>query len=113
MNWAMDIGDLIAANLKRILKEKGVAVTVVAKEAGLGRMAVKDIIDRKSKNPAYANLVKIAQALDVPVHEITGGTEASIITDEDRRILYAMSRLSPETREVLLKSAEAQISDDD
>lgn len=113
MNITMDIGDLIAANLKRIVEDRGLAVTVLATKAGLGRMAVKDIIDRKSKNPAYANLVAIADAIGVPVHEITGGSDAATITEEDRRILYAMSRLSPETREVLIKSAEAQVDDDD
>ncbi|MCV6826024.1 MULTISPECIES: helix-turn-helix domain-containing protein [Halocynthiibacter] len=107
----MDIDDLIVANLKRLILEKQTNTSALAKAAGMNHTAVRDILTRKAKSPKYATLVKLANALDVPVWEITGGDRSANLTPEERRMLFAMSQLSDEIREVLLKSAEAQIPD--
>lgn len=68
----MDLGDKIAQNLERIIADKETNNRAVAEAANLGHTAVRDIILRKTKNPTYATLVKIAEVLGVPVSDITG-----------------------------------------
>ena len=68
----MDSGDKIAANLERIIAEKGTNNRAVAEAAGLGHTAVRDIIIRKVRNPTFATLLKLAEVLRVDVAEIVG-----------------------------------------
>lgn len=68
----METGDIIAANLERIVAEKGANNRSVAESAGLGHTAVRDIITRKVRNPTYATLVRLAEVLGVGVAEIIG-----------------------------------------
>ena len=68
----MDSGELIAANLARIIADRETNNRAVAEAAGLGHTAVRDIITRKVKNPTYATLLKLAEVLHVPVSDIIG-----------------------------------------
>lgn len=68
----MDSGDKIAANLERIIAEKGTNNRAVAEAAGLGHTAVRDIITRKVRNPTFATLLKLAEVLGVDVARIVG-----------------------------------------
>lgn len=68
----MESGDKIAANLERIIAEKGTNNRAVAEAAGLGHTAVRDIVTRKVQNPTYATLLRIASVLQVNVLEIIG-----------------------------------------
>lgn len=68
----MDSGDKIAANLERIIEEKGTNNRAVAEAAGLGHTAVRDIITRRVKNPTYATLLRFAEVLGVDVADIIG-----------------------------------------
>lgn len=68
----MDSGDKIAANLERIIEEKGTNNRAVAEAAGLGHTAVRDIILRKVRNPTFATLLRLSEVLSVDVAEIVG-----------------------------------------
>ncbi|OLS53778.1 XRE family transcriptional regulator [Rhodovulum sulfidophilum] len=69
----MDSGQMIAERLKALIEARGTNNRAVALAAGMGPTGVRDIISRKTKNPTYANLLKIADVLGVDVQEITGG----------------------------------------
>ncbi len=68
----MDSGDKIAANLERIIAEKGTNNRAVAEAAGLGHTAVRDIITRKVRNPTFATLLKLSEVLGVDVARVVG-----------------------------------------
>lgn len=101
----MDIGDLIAKNLAEVIEAKGANPSAIAKAAGLGHTAVRDIILRKAKNPTYATLLKIAKVLEVDVTEITTGPASAPLSPEQRELLDLWSQVSEQEREFLLKSA--------
>ncbi|RAP39660.1 hypothetical protein BYZ73_19260 [Rhodovulum viride] len=69
----MDSGQMIAERLKALIEDRGTNNRAVALAAGMGPTGVRDIISRKTRNPTYANLLKIADVLGVDVQEITGG----------------------------------------
>ena len=108
----MDIGDLIARNLEILIEKKKANPSAVAKAAGMGHTGVRDIITRKAKEPKYATLVKIAEVLNVDIHEITVGPGAGGVSHEEREILHLLSQLSPEERDFLLKAARGVAAQD-
>lgn len=68
----MDTGDMIAQRIEALIAERGLNNRAVAISAGMSATGVRDIITRKTKNPTFANLLKIAEVLGVSVHEIVG-----------------------------------------
>lgn len=70
----MDNGQMIADTIERLIEERGTNRRAVALAAGMSPTGVRDIINRKTKNPTFANLLKIAEVLEVDVSEIVGGT---------------------------------------
>lgn len=74
----MESGDIIAANIARIISERGTNNRAVADSAGLNPTAVRDIIMRKAKNPTFATLLKIAEVLGVSIDEVIGGSARSL-----------------------------------
>lgn len=61
--------DVIAANLKRIRRAKGISQDRVAEAAGLSRSAYRNIESGKAQ-PRVRNLEAIAAALQIPVREL-------------------------------------------
>lgn len=70
----------IRQNIADQLVEKGTNETAVAKKAGLGHTAVRDILTGKSNNPTQGTLAKIAAALQIDIGAITGQPAAMIPT---------------------------------
>ncbi|WP_417816577.1 XRE family transcriptional regulator [Tritonibacter scottomollicae] len=70
----MDNGQMIADTIERLIEERGTNRRAVALAAGMSPTGVRDIINRKTKNPTFANLLKIAEVLEVDVSVIVGGT---------------------------------------
>ncbi|GAB5431260.1 MAG: S24 family peptidase [Epibacterium sp.] len=70
----MDNGQMIADKIEQLIEERGTNRRAVALAAGMSPTGVRDIINRKTKNPTFANLLKIAEVLEVDVSEIVGGT---------------------------------------
>lgn len=68
-----DIQDIRAAIL-RAMAEKGFSRRRLSAEAGLSESAVRDILTR-TQSPGIASLQKIANALEVPIDEITGADD--------------------------------------
>lgn len=70
----MDSGQMIADRIGELIEQRGTNPRAVSLAAGMSPTGVRDIIIRKTKNPTFANLLKIAEALDVDVMELVGGT---------------------------------------
>ena len=70
----MDSGQMIAENIDRLIKRQGSNNRAVAMAAGMSPTGVRDIITRKTKNPTFSSLLKIAEVLGVDVNEIVSGT---------------------------------------
>ncbi|MDE4274738.1 S24 family peptidase [Phaeobacter gallaeciensis] len=71
----MESGQMIAEAIDRLVKERGTNPRAVALAAGMSPTGVRDIITRKTKNPTFANLLKISEVLDVEVGAIIGNAE--------------------------------------
>lgn len=108
----MDIGDTIAANIARLIEERGTNPSAVSRAAGMGHTSVRDIIRRASKDPSYANLLKIAKVLNVDITEITVGPGGKPLDPEEAELLDAWSQLEPAERRFVLKSAKGLVSQD-
>lgn len=69
----MDTGQMIADRIEALIVERGTNHRAVALSAGMSATGVRDIVLRKTKNPTFANLAKIAEVLGVPVTAIIEG----------------------------------------
>ncbi|MFV1644915.1 S24 family peptidase [Phaeobacter sp. JH20_41] len=69
----MDTGQMIAERIENLVQAKGTNPRAVSLAAGMSPTGVRDIIIRKTKNPTFANILKIAEVLEVDVTEIIGG----------------------------------------
>jgi transcriptional regulator with XRE-family HTH domain len=59
----------LATNLIRLRREKGMSQEALALEAGLHRTFVAHV-ERQARNISLDNLTRLANALDVPVHNL-------------------------------------------
>lgn len=64
-----DARTLLALNMKRLRAERGWSQDALALEADLDRTFIAHV-ERLRRNISLDNVEKIAQALDVPVHEL-------------------------------------------
>jgi transcriptional regulator with XRE-family HTH domain len=61
---------LIAANLERLLAERGVSALALAERCNLGRSGVYDILAGRSQSPKISTVGKLAAGLGVPISEM-------------------------------------------
>ena len=64
----------VADRLIRLREAAGINRKALSIRAGLNETYVRDIEIGKTRSPTVASLAKIAKALGVPIHELTGGT---------------------------------------
>lgn len=74
----MEAGDMIAQRLEALIEQRGMKPTAVSLQAGMSRTGVRDIITRKTKNPKFETLRRLADVIGVDVSEITGETSAQM-----------------------------------
>lgn len=65
--------------IKEILKEQNLTAKELAERVGISRENITNIINEKSK-PAFDTLIKISEALDVPVSELFEAPKDSVVT---------------------------------
>jgi transcriptional regulator with XRE-family HTH domain len=68
------MGLAVAANVERLLREKGWTMYRLSKESGVSLTALYSLNDKKS-GPTASTLLKIARALGVTVDELLKGGE--------------------------------------
>ena len=61
--WRMDVRQRLAANMKRLRKERGWSQEALADEAGLDRTYISGI-ERRVKNPTITVVDRVAKALN-------------------------------------------------
>ncbi|MBM3928414.1 MAG: helix-turn-helix domain-containing protein [Sphingomonadales bacterium] len=69
----------VKAELRRLMTLKGIKAKPLAKKAGLGETAVRDIFEREGADMKVGTLHKLAAALDVTIDDIVGASAVSIV----------------------------------
>ena len=69
----------VKAELKRLMDRKGIKAKPLAKQAGLGETAVRDIFEREGADMKVGTLHKLAGALDVTVDDILGAGAVQVV----------------------------------
>ena len=64
------MSEVIAANITRLMGERGVNASQLARDANRGQTAVYDILYGRSKNPRIDMLDDLARALHVPLSDL-------------------------------------------
>lgn len=64
--WRMDVRERLAANMKRLRKERGWSQEDMAEKAGLDRTYVSGI-ERQKKNPTIIVVERVAKALSCSI----------------------------------------------
>lgn len=64
------VSQLIANNLERLLKERGISALELANRANAGRSMVYDILAGRSASPKVSTVADLAAALNVPVSDL-------------------------------------------
>lgn len=75
--------DRLLKEIDRRAKALGLTDITLAKKAGLGRDAVRDIRRRSNTNPGYNTVEKLAKALGCTVGDLTGEQRRTPIKDGD------------------------------
>ncbi len=104
-----DLTNLIAENLQAIIRAKGLTASAWAKAAGMGHTGVRDIIEKKVKNPTYKTLVALAAAAKVDIRAITLCPDFKDLEAHDFEALALLSQLEPKERLMLLAAAKGMI----
>lgn len=73
MNEALDT---IQENLKALIQLSGSSAAAISVKAGLGKDAVRDIYRSRSSRPKLDTLMRLAEALDCRISDITGEEDA-------------------------------------
>lgn len=101
-----------ASILKDLRAEAGLSLKKVAEAVGASDVAVYKW-ESGLAEPKVCYLVKLAELFDCTVDYLVGKTNdytelpASTPTHDEQRLLGAYRRLSPEKRELIVKTAEA------
>jgi transcriptional regulator with XRE-family HTH domain len=64
------VSELIADNLARLLKERGISALELGQRCSMGRSSVYDILNGRSSSPKVATVAKLASGLNVPLTEL-------------------------------------------
>lgn len=69
---------MLADNLKNNLESRKMSMYKLSKLTGIPHTTIRDIVSGKSQNPSYKIIADIAQALNIPVSELSGQEEAKL-----------------------------------
>jgi len=69
----------VKAEIKRLMELKGLRNKPLAKAAGLGETAIRDMFERENSDMKVGTLHKVAGALDVSVDDILGAAGVPIV----------------------------------
>jgi len=70
-------------NIITIIKQKGLSVRRLERDAGLHKNFISNFLYDKSKNPGIESIIKIASVLGVSIDELIGRTPGSKTYDLD------------------------------
>ena len=97
---------ILQANLKRLMAERGLTQVQIAKRAGISQGSVSNAV-RAKRAQQLDVIIGIAKALNVSVSELLSASPGGIPPDATRLVeLYIP--LPPESRERVMHSAETE-----
>ena len=102
-----NIAMTFAANLDAIMREREIDASRLARDAGMNRTGVYDILSGKSQNPRLDTLAKLAKALQVSPAALLADRPVSELENQLHNI---MAQLSPVERSRLILTAQAWAS---
>lgn len=59
-------------NIVNIVKQKGLSIRKLERDAGLHKNYISNFLHNKSKNPGIDSIIKIAEVLDVTIDQLIG-----------------------------------------
>lgn len=83
--------------LSEILKTQGLSAADVARMSGVSNARISEIVNNKTQNPRWDTIVKIADALKIPLSDFGG--EKTIVADPQPQ--YASGLLRPEEQDLV------------
>lgn len=87
------ISMLVVENIKRIMAEKDLNATEVARRSSLNPTGVRDIINRKSRSPGVDTLNKIAKGLGVSIEAFFADISNDMLRFEMLRVYDDLSEI--------------------
>ena len=78
VNTIVSYGDIKYKNRTHVLKEKGITQRQLASMTGITQAAISQIATGTS-DPSMSTLVKIANALDIPLRDLFSGKDENVI----------------------------------
>lgn len=98
------VTQILSDNIVRLMAERGVNATDLAKKSGLNRTAIYDIVAGRSQSPRVKTVAQIAQALHVPISDMLLTQEQ---VDGQSALFRAYQSLPAHERERLEQIAQA------
>ncbi len=99
----------VAANIERLLEEKGMTKSALREAAGLNQSAIHDILTGRSRSPRLETVVAIARALGVsPVDLLLPPDLAA----RRQNIMLMFDRLPADEQDRLVAIARALLTDE-
>ncbi|MEV2909172.1 helix-turn-helix domain-containing protein [Paenibacillus larvae] len=100
----------IIQKIDMLMEQKGMTKYKLAKESGLPQSTITSIMSGRIKNPSLDSLMKIANALEVPISYLFEDSEVAdylrpqikeAINETIRDIANTIQRLSPEQQKLV------------
>lgn len=77
---------IIGKKLKALLSERGITATELGRMADVRTSFIYDVLSGKSKNPSIITLSKIANALAIPLSELSGNEKQGVQTGHSSKL---------------------------
>lgn len=72
---------LLKQNIVTIVKQKGLSIRKLERDAGLHKNFISNFLHDKSKNPGIDSIIRIAEVLNVSIDKLIGRESANKIHD--------------------------------
>jgi len=99
----MDVDELLRANLRRLMAERGDNPAALSLRAGLNRRAVQDILEGRAASPKVSTVFRLAEALGCPASDLLGLAPS----DLSPALLELLRQYPPEAQEQLAAAIQA------
>lgn len=94
---------VIINNIKRIMKEKNITLIQLARTSMVPRKVLEDYLEHREYIDSLHRLIRIAEALEVPVDDIllVPGKKVKL-TEQEKNFLLAHKHMTQEQKSILM-----------
>ena len=94
---------MVGERLRALRKARGLTQEALERASGVNQTTISGIENGKVPSPTISTMTGLAQALSVPLHELTGERPAEPLSEEEWAILRdAVERLDPSDRRAVM-----------